>query len=192
MNIPETNHQQKRTQNALPVQRWQRMANFFNRVGKWVMPVVPATPLSILLRHAIDREFPHLQALTALAAPKPGSWSRKEELGHLIDSAANNHIRFVLATIDGEFRGQGYAQDRWVEAHGYRDMEWRGLVDLWYQYNVLLAHFIERIPEERMENRCVIGWGVRTLRFVIEDYVLHMQHHLDHILARDPITTYAS
>jgi hypothetical protein len=146
--------------------------------------------LSILLRQTIDRELPNLLALTDLNPPRPGSWSRKEELGHLIDSAANNHIRFVLGTIDGEFRGQGYAQDKWVEAHGYREIEWHFLVDLWYSYNVLLAHLVERIPEEHMNNRCVIGWGVVTLRFVIEDYALHMQHHLDHVLARDSITPY--
>jgi hypothetical protein len=148
--------------------------------------------LSILLRQTIDRELPNLLALTALEAPKPGSWSRREELGHLIDSATNNHIRFVLAAIDGEFRGQGYSQDKWVEAHGYQDMPWRGLVDLWYHYNALLAHLVERIPDAKMDNRCVIGSGVQTLGFVIEDFVLHMQHHLDHILARDPITPYPS
>ena len=150
--------------------------------------------LSLVLRQAIERELPNLLALTDEAAcrtdGRPGSWSRKEELGHLIDSAANNHFRFVLATIDGEFRGQGYAQDKWVEAHGYRDMAWRALVDLWYSYNALLAHLVKRIPEDHMNNRCVIGWGVVPLRFVIEDYVLHMQHHVDHVLARHPITPY--
>jgi len=146
--------------------------------------------LSILLRQTIEGELPHLRALTALEPPKPGSWSRKEELGHLIDSATNNHIRFVLAAIDGEFRGQGYAQDKWVEAHGYRDMEWRGLVDLWYQYNALLAQLVDRIPDTQMDNQCVIGKDALTLGFVIKDYVVHMQHHLDHILAREPITTY--
>jgi hypothetical protein len=154
-------------------------------VRKWLMP----KQLSILLRQTIERELPNLLALTDLEPPKPGSWSRKEELGHLIDSATNNHIRFVLASIDGEFRGQGYAQDKWVEAHGYRDMDWRSLVDLWYHCNALLAHLAERIPEEHLSNRCVIGWGVVTLGFVIEDYVIHMQHHLDHILARERIST---
>ena len=146
--------------------------------------------LSILLRQTIERELPNLLVLIALDPPKPGSWSRREELGHLIDSATNNHIRFVLAAIDGEFRGLGYAQDRWVEAHGYRNMEWHGLVDLWYRYNALLAHLVERIPEEHLSNTCVIGGGVLTLAFVIQDYVVHMQHHLDHILARDPVTPY--
>jgi hypothetical protein len=150
--------------------------------------------LSLLVKQTIDRELPNLRALTDEAAARtdgrPGSWSRKEELGHLIDSVTNNHVRLVLASVDGEFSGQGYAQDKWVAAHGYRDIEWRDLVELWYRYNALLAHLVERIPEEHMHNRCVIGSGVITLRFVIEDYVLHMQHHLDHILGRERITTY--
>jgi DinB superfamily len=158
-----------------------------------VKRVVPKD-LSLLLQGTIELELPHLLAITEEAAGKtdgrPGSWSRKQELGHLIDSATNNHIRFVLATVDGEFRGLGYAQDKWVEAHGYGDMAWRDLVDLWYRYNGLLAHLIERIPEQHVNNRCVIGWGVLTLGFVIEDYVLHLQHHIDHVLARDPVTRY--
>jgi hypothetical protein len=68
--------------------------------------------LAVVLQQTIDRELPLLQALTEEQALVPGKtapgkadgWSRKEELGHLIDSAANNHIRFVLATIDTESR----------------------------------------------------------------------------------------
>ena len=153
-----------------------------------------AKALSLQLQEAIDTELPHLNALTEEAASqndgRPGSWTRKQELGHLIDSATNNHVRFVLASVDGEFRGQGYAQDKWVEAHGYRDIEWRELVDLWHGYNTLLVRVIERIPDDQLENRCIIGWGVQTLGFVIEDYVLHMQHHIDHLLARERIRTY--
>jgi hypothetical protein len=148
--------------------------------------------LSLLLRETIDCELPHLQNLTQFEAPKPGGWSRKEELGHLIDSATNNHMRFVRATLDGEFRGPGYMQDDWVAAHGYQDLAWSDLIDLWYRYNALLAHLVERIPEAHMSNRCVVGSGDVTLRFLIEDYVLHMQHHLNHILARDPLTPYPS
>ena len=154
--------------------------------------------LALLLRQTADRDLPSLQAVTERQSLEPAMpvagnanvWSRREELGHLIDSAANNHIRFVLATIDTEYRGPGYAQDKWVEAHGYRELPWSMLVDFWYRYNILLAHVVERIPEAHLNNRCVIGWGVVSLRFVIEDYVLHMQHHLDHILSRGEITPY--
>ncbi len=155
---------------------------------------MPPVPASILLRETIERELPHLRKLSDEAASqndgRPDSWTRKQELGHLIDSAANNHIRIALATINGEFRGEGYAQDKWVEAHGYRDLPWHLLVELWSSGNQLLAELIARVPESHLNNRCLIGWSVVTLRFVIEDYVLHMQHHLDHILARENVTSY--
>lgn len=149
---------------------------------------------STLLRQTIERELPHLRALSDEAASqtdgRPNSWTRKQELGHLIDSAANNHMRIALASINGEFRGEGYAQDNWVEAHGYRDLPWNSLVELWYRYNELLAALMARVPEPRVDSRCLIGWSIVTLRFVMEDYVLHMQHHIDHILAREKITSY--
>jgi hypothetical protein len=151
------------------------------------------TALAQLLRQTIDRERPELGALTdekAARAPKPGSWSPKQELGHLIDSAANNHMRFVVAATEGAYEGSGYTQDRWVEAHGYQDLAWIEIVELWYRYNQLLAHVVARISEERMENRCVVGASAVTLRFLIEDYVLHMQHHLDHVLSHPVATPY--
>ena len=159
-------------------------------MGKSYMP----RELALLLRQTIDRELPCLRALTGEEAlstpPKPGAWSRKEELGHLIDSAANNHIRFVVASLNGEFRGAGYAQNSWVDAHGYGDLEWQAIVELWYRFNSLLVHLVERIPDERLSNTCVIGMDVFALGFVIEDYVLHMRHHLDHVLSRPFITPY--
>jgi hypothetical protein len=159
-------------------------------VGKWYVP----RELAKLLRQTIDRELGDLLAVSeetaGYAAGGPGKWSPKEELGHLIDSAANNHIRFVLASTAGEFRGMGYAQDDWVRAHGYQHLPWKMLVDLWYQYNFLLAHLVDQIPEEHLSNRCVIGWGVLTLGFIIQDYILHMRHHLDHLLSRETVTQY--
>jgi hypothetical protein len=149
--------------------------------------------LALLLRRTIDRELPELRAVTderAGRSPRPGGWSPKQELGHLIDSAANNHIRFAVASIEGAFQGMSYTQDRWVEAHGYRSLDWSEIVELWYRYNSLLAHLIERIPEDRLGNPVVIGTSTMTLRFVVEDYVLHMQHHVDHVLSRAVVTPY--
>jgi hypothetical protein len=149
---------------------------------------------SALLRETIERELPLLKRLTDEAASqndgRPGSWTRKQELGHLIDSATNNHMRIALATIDGQFRGEGYAQEKWVDVHGYRELPWQLLVNLWYHYNELLIELMARVPESRLDSRCLIGWSVVTLRFVMEDYVLHMRHHIDHILAKASITTY--
>jgi hypothetical protein len=149
--------------------------------------------LAQLLRQTIDREISELRVLTdreAALAPKPGAWSPKQELGHLIDSAANNHMRFVVASTEGAWAGTGYTQDRWVAAHGYQDLSWTEIVELWYRYNLLLVHLVGRIAEEHMQNSCVVGSSAVTLRFLIIDYVRHMQHHIDHVLSRPVVTPY--
>ncbi len=64
-------------------------------------------------------------------------------------------------------------------------------VDFWERYNRLLVELVARIPEDRLATRCRIGESVPvTLGFVIEDYIAHMQHHLDHILGREKLTEY--
>jgi len=109
----------------------------------------------------------------------------------LIDSATNNHVRFVRASIGLEYRGPGYEQDSWVRAHGYQEMSWPEIVDFWERYNHFLVRLVKRIPDDRLPTPCVIGQSdTVTLRFLIEDYTLHMQHHLDHILQREKITQY--
>ena len=150
--------------------------------------------LAHALQETVDREALHLRAVAerdALVKPLPQVWSKKEELGHLIDSAANNHVRFVRASIEPEFRGPGYEQDSWVSLHGYHEMPWAEIVDFWQRYNHFLVGLVERIPEDRLPVRCVVGDSTPvTLKFLIEDYRLHMQHHLDHILGREKITEY--
>jgi hypothetical protein len=145
------------------------------------------------LREVVDREQSLLQAITdEQASLKLGAaWSQKEELGHLIDSATNNHVRFVRASLESPFRGPSYQQNGWVALHAYNDLPLATLVDFWHRYNSLVAHLIGQIPEERLGTECFVGsGGAVTLRFLIEDYILHMQHHIDHILRRPAITQY--
>jgi len=146
------------------------------------------------LQAAVDREAVHLRAVTeggASVKPAAGVWSQKEELGHLIDSATNNHVRFVRAGLEPEFRGPGYQQDAWVSLHGYHDMAWAELIDFWQRYNTFLSGLLRRLPDGLLERKCIVGESAPvTLRFLIEDYILHMQHHLDHILKREKITQY--
>ena len=151
--------------------------------------------LARLLAQTIATELPFLRAVTepeASATPSSaGAWSKKEELGHLIDSATNNHLRFVKAALEGGYEGPPYAQDEWVRLHGYAEMPWADLANLWFQYNVLLSRLVERIPEEHLAAECKIGYSAPvTLGFLIDDYVLHMQHHVDHILSRALVTAY--
>ena len=114
----------------------------------------------------------------------PGKWSPKQVLGHLIDSAANNHQRFVRAQIVDELVDPGYAQERWVSSQRYTDRPWAELVDLWGAYNRHLAHVIAAIPESRRDTPIRIGGDAPvTLSWVALDYVAHIQHHLRQIFA---------
>ena len=154
------------------------------------------TALAQLFKDTLGRETPQLRALTesqAAERPKAEGWSRKEELGHLLDSAVNNHVRLVRASLDGRYQGPGYEQDGWVRAHGYHEIPWANLVDMWEKHNALLLEVTQRIAPDRLGAPCEIGANAAvTLGFVIEDYVLHMQHHLDHLLGRPKVTAYPS
>jgi hypothetical protein len=156
---------------------------------------MPQQDLANLLQQTVATELPHLRTVTENQASrqlsKPGAWSKKEELGHLIGSAINNHARFVRMTLEDDYQGPSYAQDRWVALHAYRDLPWSALIDVWEKNNFLLMHLIAQIPGSRLSSQGVVGSNPPvTLRFLIEDYVLHMQHHLDHVLSREKITPY--
>ena len=113
-----------------------------------------------------------------------GKWSKREILGHLIDSAANNHQRFVRAQLTPSLSFPGYEQERWVAIQQYQEAAWSELCTLWKCYNVHLLHVAARIPEDFLDRSCSIGSGNPvTLRFLLTDYVAHLQHHLREILA---------
>lgn len=114
---------------------------------------------------------------------RPGGWTRKQIAGHLLDSAANNRQRFVRASIDGRYSGPTYAQDSWVRAHGYSDQAWSDLLRWWQAEHEILMVVVDRIPEDKLESPCQIGENTVTLRFLIEDYVSHQQHHFKQITA---------
>src|SRR5215469_7637949 len=106
-----------------------------------------------------------------------GNWSSKQILGHLIDSATNNHRRFVLAQIENPFKSQAYAQDDWVAVNDYQERPWADLVIFWMSYNRHLAHVMQTTPEEKLNVNCsVAGDESGTLEFLMIDYVCHMEH----------------
>jgi hypothetical protein len=115
---------------------------------------------------------------------RPGKWTRKEILGHLIDSASNNHQRFVRAQMEDPLVFPAYAQESWVESQGYQQASWEELLELWSAYNRHLARVIARIPPEKRTHSCRIGDSQPvTLEFLVRDYVRHLEHHLRQILA---------
>jgi hypothetical protein len=147
--------------------------------------------LSHQLQIAINEEEPRLRALAEEPAGAGSGWTKKQELGHLIDSATNNRARFIKAALEGELTGPTYDGNGWVEMGGYNEMPWTALVDLWQALNRGLVRVLERIPADRLNAQCrVAGAPPVTLQFLIEDYILHMRHHLDHILSREHMTAY--
>ena len=114
---------------------------------------------------------------------REGGWTRKQIVGHLLDSAANNRRRFVRAATEGSFTGPNYGQDAWVAAHGYADQPWPTLLAWWESEHELLMAVVDRIPEDRLNAQCVVGDDAPvTLRFLIEDYVVHQRWHLKQLL----------
>lgn len=113
-----------------------------------------------------------------------GKWSRKQIIGHLIDSAANNHHRFVRARIEKTLNMPGYAQNGWVDTQSYQQRNWSDLVTLWTSYNQHILHLILTTPAEHLTIPCrVAGDESGSLEFLMIDYVAHLEHHLNQILA---------
>jgi DinB superfamily len=115
----------------------------------------------------------------------PAKWSKKEILGHLIDSAANNHQRFVRAQFE-DTPSITYAQDNWVSSQKYADEPAEYIIELWTSYNKHLSYLISIIPEDKLKNHCDIMQDKPvTLEWVITDYVRHLKYHLDQIIIKD-------
>jgi DinB superfamily len=132
--------------------------------------------------HAADR-LHRIDEATASKRPVPGKWSKKEILGHLIDSAANNHQRFVRLQLYPRIDLPGYDGDEWVRVQAYQDQSWPEIIELWRRYNTQLASVIRNVKPEALRHVWHTPDGkALDLEFIIRDYVVHLQHHLDQIL----------
>jgi hypothetical protein len=150
-------------------------------------PVVRAGEVSVAnvserLRDVVQREAERLRALggPALSArPAPGKWCANEILGHLVDSAANNHQRFVRAALEGGLVFPGYAQDGWVSVQRWAEEDWSVIVELWIALNRHLVHLLGGLPADALSAPCRIGERPPVpLAVLAEDYLRHLEHHL--------------
>ena len=138
------------------------------------------TSLRILLNDLPDR-LKRIPAARVELKPDPSKWSPKQELGHLIDSAVNNHRRILLTQLENSPALPSYDGD-WVEVQHYQERGWNELVHLWSALNQHLLAASEAVPELAWNRTCTIGDSEPvTLKFVVDDYVDHMVHHLRHI-----------
>ncbi len=137
------------------------------------------------LRAEVDRAVARLSRLSEAEASRDrgeGRWVKKEILGHLIDSAANNHQRFVRAQFADPFVWPGYDQRAWVTLHRYRARSWDELLELWRTLNGQVAAVIETMPAEKLQTSCLIGEREATsLEWWIRDYLRHLKHHLEQL-----------
>lgn len=116
--------------------------------------------------------------------PAPGRWSRKEILGHLIDSAFNNYQRFVLAQLaSAPLQLTPYDQDAWVRLGDYQNRPAAELLALWTGLNRQILHLLAVLPETALDHECrsLNGHPV-TLHWLIGDYMLHLEHHVHQIM----------
>ncbi|MBZ5512791.1 MAG: DinB family protein [Acidobacteriia bacterium] len=131
---------------------------------------------------AANERLRMLSPAEAASRLQPGAWSKKEELGHLVDSAINNYARIIRVQMENAPALPSYQQDAWVERQNYDDRDWRELIALWSALNEHMLAAAARIPSAALARTCTIaGSQPMTLEFVIEDYVDHMIHHLEHI-----------
>jgi hypothetical protein len=114
---------------------------------------------------------------------RPGKWSFKEILGHLIDSASNNHQRIVRSMGAPEISFPAYRQTEWVTLQQYKNRPWVELVSLWRCYNLHLLHVISGIPTGALSHSMTIGEGAPlTLKQLTVEYTTHLRHHLEQII----------
>jgi len=149
-------------------------------------------------REVVDASAARLLALSperAAARPAADKWSAKEIIGHLIDSASNNHGRFVRAQLQDEMVFGGYEQAEWVAVQSYQHCDWSGLVRLWQLFNHHIARVMETAEAEVLSRPRVrhnldeLAWQPldagqpATLEWFMRDYVGHLKHHLRQALS---------
>jgi len=136
------------------------------------------------------RDIPEEQSRLKSSAQ---DWSPIEVIGHLIDSAANNHQRFVRGQFTDDLMFPGYEQEQWVNSQNYRNESWPEVIQLWSSYNLHLLHVVSAIPEEVLTKPRAshtldqIAFNLveknepATLEYLIRDYVDHLRYHLNQI-----------
>jgi hypothetical protein len=151
--------------------------------------------LKVELKKVIDRLQDHINTVPSKflkysedelrRKPSPSKWSKKELLGHLIDSAANNHHRFIkIQFMPSPFFVEGYAQNDWVRIQNYNEKDTEQLVNLWKVYNEHILFIMQNTPDKYLEIKLNAEQpfeNADTLFFLMKDYVDHMDHHLKQI-----------
>ena len=115
----------------------------------------------------------------------PLKWSKKEELGHLVDSAQNNIRRFIVAQYE-EIPTIIYDQEKWVVLNNYQQQPSKNIIQLWYLLNKQVVGILNNISEESAQRKSQ-SQELHTIEWLGNDYIKHLQHHMNHILELEPV-----
>ena len=152
-------------------------------------------------KQTIDSASTKLMQIDEAQSERPRAedhWSAKQIIGHLIDSAANNHARFVLGQLKDDLVFAGYDQEGWVRTNHYQERTWPDLLELWRSYNLHLHHLMSHADKAKLTTPCILHTLQEiafktvpkaepvTLEYLMQDYVDHLKHHLAQSLGDAP------
>ena len=144
----------------------------------------------------LSKALPRLQSISEQESEAPRAedkWSSKQIIGHLIDSAGNNHQRFVRAQFKDDLIFDGYQQNEWVNAEHFQEKSWDELIQFWHLFNRHILHIMKYAPEDKrtqlrsrhnlhkLASEKISEEEPVTLEFFMRDYVDHLRHHLQQI-----------
>lgn len=107
------------------------------------------------------------------------NWTIRNNVSHLIDSASNNHQRFIRLQLAQKVELPGYDAEPWTEASGITKMPYSQLVEFWKLYNVYLLEVISNIKEANLYHEWINSSDKSscTLEFLVTDYFEHLKLH---------------
>jgi hypothetical protein len=143
-----------------------------------------AAELAALIHQYSDRLY-GLKEEDVSIKPSPSKWSKKEILGHLIDSAQSNIRRFIVSQYE-EQPFIKYNQDAWVSITGYQQHEFKSIVDLWKLLNLHVVRILSNLSPEMAQRKCMTN-ELHTVEFLAIDYIKHLRHHIHQVLDLDPV-----
>jgi UTP-glucose-1-phosphate uridylyltransferase len=116
--------------------------------------------------------------------PSPSKWSKKEIIGHLIDSAECNIRRFAVSQYE-DSPTINYKQNEWVSINNYQQWKSNELIDLWYLLNRQICEILKNTSSEKAQRICITQ-ELHTIEWLAQDYIKHLKHHMHQVLDRDP------
>ena len=146
------------------------------------------TTIAVELQRLIDKSLPQLKSIEEkyfTYKPSPQKWSKKEIIGHLVDSAQSNIRRFVVAQYE-DVPTINYNQEKWVKICNYQQWNSRILTDLWYLLNMQICEILKNTSVETAQRKCMTG-ELHTLEWLAVDYIKHLRHHMHQVLELEPV-----